>query len=721
MKIIPQLSLFLLPFVFGFSLSGQKLSKPDSLIDRIENASHDTLKISEMLKLAEYYVSQPDEHKKWANKALSLSKEINYKKGIGKSHAALGLYHTYRSSYPEALAQFDSALTIFRNISDKRSEVSVLGNAGNIHAYLGSYQEALSRYLDALEVMEELGDKQWIATANNNIGNIYYFMDDLDNAMKYYQKALKVYRDTEDNQGMALALGNIGIIYNERGNTDQAIINLLEAVNYGKKTNDLAQLGGNYSNLASAYGDKEMYNKALEFYTKAVDIFKELDDKNGLSVAYLSMGEHFVKTGNYEQASDYVKLSLGISRQIKAKDNIMKAYRTAALIDSAQGDYYSAYLYLQKYNQLRDTLFEEDRAKQIAELQTRFDTKAKEKENQLLKEKQAKQEAVIKRKNYLTWFIVSVLLFVGILAYLAFRTSGQQKKANSALSLKNSQISRQKEEIQAQSDNLEKANTEINEKNRQLNQINERMTASLNYAVYIQEAMMPGAYIYERFFREHFIFYAPKEIVSGDFFWLKETNDYLYFAAADCTGHGVPGALVSMLGISYLNEIIAHGPGIETGEVLNQLRQLVKESLERGQRQGRRDGLDIALCRLNRKTLELQYSGAHNPVYVFSSGKFLELTADRMPIGKHRKEKAFASQTLQLSKDDMLYLFSDGITDQFGGKHEEKFKKIRLKALLREVHSKPLSQQKSIIENTYLRWKGSRPQLDDILMLGLKV
>jgi serine phosphatase RsbU (regulator of sigma subunit) len=706
---------------FGSSVLGQELSKSDSLIARIENAEHDTLKVSEMLKLAEHFVSQPDEHKKWAYKAMALSKEIDYKKGIGKSHASLGLYHTYRSSYPEALAEFDTALTIFRNITDKRSEVSVLGNVGNIHAYLGNYQEALSRYLDALEVMEELGDKQWIATANNNIGNVYYFMDDLDNAMKYYRKALKVYREIENNQGMALALGNIGIIYNERGNTDQAIINLLEAVNYGKKTNDLAQLGGNYSNLASAYGDKEMYDKALEFYTKATDIFKELNDKNGLSVAYLSMSEHFVKTEDYESAGDYVKRSLEISRQIKAKDNIMKAYRTAALIDSAKGNFYSAYDYLQKYNQLRDTLFEEERAKQIAELQTRFDTKAKEKENQLLKEKQAKQEAVIKRKNYLTWFIVSVLIFVGILAYLAFRTSKQQKKANTVLSLKNSQINRQKEEIQAQSDNLEKANIEISEKNRQLNQIHERMTASLNYAGYIQDAMMPGAYIFERFFEEHFIFYAPKEIVSGDFFWLKETQDYVYFAAADCTGHGVPGALVSMLGISYLNEIIAHGPGIETGEALNQLRQLVKDSLERGQRQGRRDGLDISLCRLNRKTLEMQFSGAHNPVYIFSSEKFLELTADRMPIGKHRKEKPFGSQSVQLSKGDMLYLFSDGINDQFGGKHEEKFKKIRLKALLKEVFPKPLSRQKSIVENTYLRWKGDRPQLDDILMIGLKV
>ncbi|MEA2042273.1 MAG: tetratricopeptide repeat protein [Bacteroidota bacterium] len=722
MKFLPLSFIFTAFILFSHTnVRAQSANTEDSLLNLIKTAKTDSTKVKEIIQICDFYVSQPEKHIEWAHKALKLAQKAKFKKGEGDAYSSLGLYYTYRSNYPKAVALFDSAIMIYRAAENKAAEVSALGNIGNIFAYTGQYNRALSNYLEALEVMKELGKKDWIATANNNIGNIYYFLEERDNAMKYYQNALAVYREIDSKQGMALALGNVGIIYNDNGETDQAIIHFLEAIEYGKGSNDPAQLAGNYSNLASSYSRKNNYEKSIFYYKKSIEILKKLEDKNGLSIAYLSLSEHFLLLNNHIRAKNYVEQALKLSEEINAKSNLMKGYLISAKIDSARNDFKSAYSTVLKYNTMRDTLFKKEKSEQIAEMQTRFDTKAKEKENQLLKAKEEKQTAVIKRKNYLTWFIISVLVLVGISAILLYRTSLQRKKANQELSLKNEQINQHKEEILSQSDNLQKANNEIVIKNKLLNETNEKMTASLNYAGYIQDAMMPGKYIFNKIFDEHFIVYYPKEIVSGDFYWTKVVGKTVYFAAADCTGHGVPGAMVSMLGISFLNELITRSGITETDDILNELRIMIKESFDRSTSTGRRDGLDISLCRLNTETGELQFSGAHNPLFIVNSGTLKEIKGDRMPIGKHRKEKPFKSYNLQVQKGTVLYMYSDGVTDQFGGRHLEKFKKVRLKALLSEITGKPLPNQKQLFQATFKKWKGSQNQLDDILLMGLKV
>src|SRR6056297_978353 len=270
-------------------------------------------------------------------------------------------------------------------------------------------------------------------------------------------------------------------------------------------------------------------------------------------------------------------------------------------------------------------------------------------------------------------------------------------------------IAEQKHKIKKQHDLVQKQNKKIED--------------SILYAKRIQSAVLPPNRFVQHLLSEHFIFYKPRDIVSGDFYWTKQIDEKIYIAAADCTGHGVPGALMSMLGITFLNEIVNKNPEIHANEILNELRTHIISSLRQtGSIGDTRDGLDIALCIINHDRKLMEYAGANNPLYFIRDGEHSEIKANRMPIGIHRRAKeSFNNHEIHLRKDDLVYIFSDGFIDQFGGKEGRKFLTGNFKRLLLENHQKPLSEQKQILENTFHQWKGDRKQLDDILVIGFKI
>ena len=276
---------------------------------------------------------------------------------------------------------------------------------------------------------------------------------------------------------------------------------------------------------------------------------------------------------------------------------------------------------------------------------------------------------------------------------------------------------------------IEKANIDILVRNKEIEtQKNELETShkkiihSVNYAKRIQSAMLPTNDLFNEHFEEHFIFYRPKDIVSGDFYWAKRLDDILYFAVADCTGHGVPGAFVSVLGISLLNEIVAKNRNFNTAQILDALRTSIKISLKQEDiKSDSKEGMDIALCAINIETLEMQYAGAYNPLFIIRNDEFIEIKADKQPIAIHRKESSFTNHVVNLKKNDLIYLFSDGFIDQFGGDSKEKFKTKRFKKLIIENSNKPLSDQYQIIGQTFDNWKTDSKQIDDVAILAVKI
>ncbi len=287
--------------------------------------------------------------------------------------------------------------------------------------------------------------------------------------------------------------------------------------------------------------------------------------------------------------------------------------------------------------------------------------------------------------------------------------------AYSDLETANGEIMQRNEEITAQRD-------EIFEQKQKIEKYSQNITASIKYAQRIQQAALPEISEINKVFDEYFIFFKPRDIVSGDFYWIKKVDGKIIFTAADCTGHGVPGAFMSMLGISILNEITAERKDLSAAGILNLLRERIKEYLKQtGKEDEAKDGMDIALCILEPRTRELQFAGANNPLYIVNKNGLSEIKPDRQPIGIYLKEHDFKNNIVEVKEGDKLYLFSDGFADQFGGTEGKKYMSKRFKKLLVTIYNESVSKQKSLLEEELINWKGEYSQVDDILILGVEV
>ncbi len=310
---------------------------------------------------------------------------------------------------------------------------------------------------------------------------------------------------------------------------------------------------------------------------------------------------------------------------------------------------------------------------------------------------------------YIIYIFLGITFIILIVKWYTRRLEKEKIRLEKIVQERTKEVVAQKEQIEHQRDEIVKKNRDI--------------TDSIEYASKIQNAVLPDDEYTEEILPEHFILYRPRDIVSGDFYWINKKDDLLIIIAADCTGHGVPGAFMSMLGVSLLNEIVNKHPVTKANDILTELREEVKRTLkQRGAEGETKDGMDIALAMVDLKNMKLQFAGAYNPLYLFRDGELIQYKADRMPIGIYVKEKPeFTNHIIDLKKGDTFYVFSDGYQDQFGGEKGEKFKTKRMKKLLADIQPKPMEEQKAILERTIDDWKGDREQLDDIILIGVRV
>jgi serine phosphatase RsbU (regulator of sigma subunit) len=326
--------------------------------------------------------------------------------------------------------------------------------------------------------------------------------------------------------------------------------------------------------------------------------------------------------------------------------------------------------------------------------------------------------------SYMVFFVLSMV------AFIRWRTlSLKREKVALEFQVKErtKEIADQKNEIESQRDEIEAQRDEVKSQRDLVIEQKNEIIDSINYAAKIQTAMLPPRAYFTELLNESFIFYRPRDIVSGDFYWIKQVNQCIVLVAADCTGHGIPGALMSMLGLSYLNEIVQRREITEANQILNELRSEVKFSLrQHGRSDEAKDGIDLALCVLDLKKMKMQFSGANNSLYLIRDvddvPELKEIKADRMPIGYYPgKDKSFTNQDIQLEIGDTFYIFSDGFIDQKGGPENKKFMTRKFKSLLLEIHELPMFEQKEILERTLLDWMGITPQMDDIMVIGVRI
>jgi len=353
------------------------------------------------------------------------------------------------------------------------------------------------------------------------------------------------------------------------------------------------------------------------------------------------------------------------------------------------------------YNSLKDSIIREENLNQISELETKYETERVSRENELLNTQNMLQETELKRQRVMIYSLIGIFVVILGSAFLLFRAYRAIKHANFL---------------------LEEQNIEIKHQRDQIFQQKQEITDSIHYASRIQTAILPPETFLDNL-DDHFILYKPRDIVSGDYYWMTQKDNKTIVVAADCTGHGVPGAFMSMLGISFLNEIVNKGESTEANEILNSLRANVVNSLHQTGEEGeQQDGMDLALCVIDNDRTKLWYAGAYNPLYLIRKGELTEIKPDKMPIGIHKeKSESFKNNVVPIQKGDALYMFSDGYVDQFGGPKAKKFMSKNFKELLISIHKKAMNQQKEILDNTIEDWKGNVEQIDDILVMGLRV
>jgi len=373
---------------------------------------------------------------------------------------------------------------------------------------------------------------------------------------------------------------------------------------------------------------------------------------------------------------------------------------------------------------MKDSLFNEQSSKKIAEMQARFDAEKKDKKIQLLKK--ANQIKNLEAKKNKIWMasLAGGLILIFVLAAVIYNRYKIKQKANALLEEQNQFISQQNEEINVQKDQLEDSNQKLEKRNKQI-------TDSINYASRIQQSILPSDEFISNLLPDSFILFKPRDIVSGDFYWFSKKNNKILLAAVDCTGHGVPGAFMSMIGNTLLNEIINEKEVTKPADILEQLNSGIKKALHQNvlsrsigrQETSSSDGMDLSLVSIDPEKRSLTFAGAKRPLYITSNGTLNEIKGNVLGIGGSRKKttKKFTQHEYSVKKSDIIYLFSDGYSDQFGGPDNTKFMTERFKRLLVDIHSLPMDEQRQKLESIIEEWKGGNRQIDDILMMGVRI
>lgn len=640
----------------------------------------------------------------YAQKAITNGLEINNKNILADAYMYMGHAYYSKSDFQNALQSWEESLKYYQGLGNKTSSAQIMQFIGVIYKKWSEYNDAIDYYEKALDIYNELGEEVGMANIYGNLGNIYYYSGiDYDNALENYKKALVIFQKDESRRDEeANILISIGLVYNKKGLTEEALKNFQLSLSIANELNNEYRKAHALSNIGNIYLSNKDFGSALENFNEALTIFEGMESKTDIALTLMSIGELYHAWGKHSQAKDFFMQSIELCEELELKTELSDLYKQLSIVLSKMNDYKNAYTYHRLYSEQKDSIFSTDYKNMITEWNARLKNEEQARKLQEQQFENEQQQAEIKRKNIIQYFMGGGIFVVLMFSLLLYKQFMEKKRANILLRDQN-------EEIKLQRDKIFEQNKEI--------------TDSIEYASKIQSAMLPPDRYISSVLPDHFVLYRPRDIVSGDFYWLNQYNKKLYFCAADCTGHGVPGAFMSMLGIALLNEIINQKGDFSAAEVLNNLRsQVVKSMHQKGHEGETQDGMDIAFCVLDFESNHIQFSGAFNPLFIIRNGELLEFKGDKMPIGVHIKQDVpFTNHETDVLPGDQLYIFSDGYADQFGGPKRKKFLIKRFRELLINISAKPMSEQKNALENVIDEWMGSYDQIDDILVFGVKI
>lgn len=661
--------------------------------------------------------------------ALDLFKQISDTVGIARCYNGLGAIANAMGDFYSASDNFSKMLDIAIKASMETETADAYNNLGVVYERLGKYDKSIENYQKALSIRENNKNISGTADCYNNIGNVYYYSavsgkiyENFSKAIQNYNKAKDAYEKCSDQLGVAKILGNIANIFLEdkakEKDYNKALEYNLEALKIKQGLNNKASLAYSLHNTGNCYLLIKDYTKALYYFFDALNIREEIGDKIGEAYTLQKIADLYTEKGEIQKSLDFLNKAMQIASLMNAFDNIINIEESFYEAYKKGNDFERALAHYQSMISMKDSIYNIENTKIISELDVKYETEKKEKELILERSENQNNLLIIKQQKTQLYFFIGVIILFFLLGLVILKAYRDKRKANQKLEYKN-------KVIQEQAEQLLKTNEEINEQKKLVEFKNTEITDSIHYAGRIQNAILPKIDFLNEIFPEHLIIFKPRDIVSGDFYWATKVDNNIIFTVADCTGHGVPGAFMSLLGLSFLNEIVTKNLIVQPENILNQLRNSVINALHQtGQFGEAQDGMDIAMCNFDSITSLLTFSGANNPIIIVKkNSELIELKPDKMPIGIYygNETRDFTSTTFQLEKSDMIYIFSDGYADQFGGENGKKFKYHRFKQLLIDSSSFPIDIQKQKIEGTLEKWIGCHEQVDDICLMAIKI
>ncbi len=596
-------------------------------------------------------------------------------------------YHNKRE-FAQAIKILKEALDLAVKTNNKNKIAAIYSEIGNNYHNLEQSSEALEYLFKSLLLVEELKDTSLLIINYNTIGIIYSNQKKHDLALKYFQKYANTAKSMKNNKiHLMRSYNNIGITYKNKGDLKSAEIYYRKALKYAKETDYKVGEMSCYYNIGVIYNERKDYQKSIEYTLKGLAMAKQMNNNFAMAIAYINLSETYYKNNDFNIALLYSDSAMIIARNYNFKLQLSHTYEGIYKIYKATANYQKALEYLEQYLIIKDSLFNEESNERVALAEKNYQAVKIEREMESLK-----QEKKLNQLRVKGLFVISCL---ALLAFGIFLWRFIEKKKSNAILLK------QRDEIASQK---------------------KEITDSINYASRIQQAMLPQHKILQECFKEYFILHIPKDIVCGDFYWFIKINNDMLLAVADCTGHGVPGALMSMIGNDKLNHATLEKGITSPAEILADINKLIKKALKQDdQTETTRDGMDIALINYTYGGNKITFSGANRPLWLLRNNEIIEYKPTKKSIaGFTDYNQTFDLIEIEIHPNDIIYLFTDGFADQFGGDNQKKITTKKFKELLLSIGHLSLDEQKIKLEEYLHKWKNNLEQTDDICMIGLK-
>jgi serine phosphatase RsbU (regulator of sigma subunit) len=691
--------LILMLFVYSF-IFGQK-NKLDSLWCVFNTKSLvDTIRLNAINAILLAQSLDSDSVLLVAHKEITFAKQAQQRKYEAKANMRIGRYYVFKEEYVTAQKYFLIALKILEKIEDKKLLQDCYSALGGCNRMISNYAKASDYYFKALKFALETQDKLDIAFSYNDLGFVYGWQSNQLKALECFHKALQAFKESGvKTWGIGASYNRIGGVYESQNKNAKALEYFFKADSCWKADKDFFRgLSIVYSSIGGVYLKTKHYKKALEYYTKALHNALTFKEKRLIANSLIDLGNFYKETGDDKKSISYSDSALIVSKQMGNLEIQKEAYMNLAFAQQKLGNYKEAYTFQVLHKLIADSIFNSKNSKRLNDLANNYEEEKRAIEQTKIDALKLEEN---KRQQFIIYAVSAMLLIVFIFSFLLykrFRLTNKQKRI----------IEQKSIETETQKNIIEEKNKDI--------------TDSITYAKRIQQAKLPRKEEIVAALPHSFVLFKPKDIVSGDFYFFHKSNQSVFIAAADCTGHGVPGAFMSMIGSERLEDAVSNSN--DTSQILHLLNKGIKTSLRQSDSdESTRDGMDIAICSVDPFNRTVKYAGANRPIYIIRKGQtqIEEIKATKKAIGGLTDDNQyFETHELQLQQGDTFYISTDGYADQYSG-NDKKLTTKKFKNILLDMQDKSMQEQEIYLDAFIEDWKKGIEQIDDILVIGVRL